>query len=73
MGEVGFTMSLNEKLAAWERRLHSILQQVDALLEDEYGQDWPLHPARPPRGATASGQYDGLFRLSTSGTRCIVL
>jgi hypothetical protein len=61
-------MALNPKLVAWEHRLHEVLQQVDTLLEDEYGHEWPLHPARPPRGATANAQYDGLFRVTASFT-----
>lgn len=59
-------MALNPKLLEWEHRLHGVLQQVDAMLEDQYGHEWPLHPARPPRGTTANAQYDGLFRVTAS-------
>ncbi len=38
------------------------------MLEDEYGQEWALHPARPPRGETGNAQYDGLFRVTASFT-----
>ena len=59
-------MAVHPRLAAWEKRLHDILQQVDAMLEEQYGREWPLHPARPPRGTTANAQYDGLFRVTAS-------
>ena len=59
-------MAVHSKLAGWERRLHQVLQEVDARLEDAYGGTWPLHPARPARGSTANAQYDGLFRVTAS-------
>jgi len=59
-------MGVHPRLAAWEKRLHDVLQQVDAMLEEQYGHEWPLHPARPPRGTTANAQYDGLFRVTAS-------
>lgn len=59
-------MAENARLAAWERRLQQVLQRVDTLLEEEYGREWPLHPARPERGTTANPQYDGLFRVTAS-------
>ncbi len=59
-------MAVHSKLAGWERRLHEVLQEVDARLEEAYGGRWDLHPARPARGSTANSQYDGLFRVTAS-------
>lgn len=52
----------------WERRLRSIFETIDNYLEDCYGDRLPLHPNRPPRGTTASGEMDGLFNLGASFT-----
>ena len=55
-------------LEAFEERLHGVLSAIDRTLEARWGARWPLHPARPPRGAAANPQYDGLFRLTASFT-----
>lgn len=57
---------MNPQLVKWEDALHTVLQKIDAELEDKYGKKWPLHPSRPKRGTTANPQYDGLFRLTAS-------
>ena len=55
-------------LEAFEDRLHGVLSEIDGALEERFGSRWPLHPARPPRGAAANPQYDGLFRVTASFT-----
>ncbi len=57
---------MNPKLARWEAKLDSLLHAIDIKLETKYGQNWPLHPARPQSGTAANPQYDGLFRLTAS-------
>jgi hypothetical protein len=52
----------------WERRLDSILQDVDQELEARFGELYNLHPVRPANGETGNGQYDGLFRITASFT-----
>ena len=52
----------------WERRLRSIFATIDDYLEDHYGDRLPLHPSRPPRGTTSSGEMDGLFNVGASFT-----
>lgn len=52
----------------WEQRLQSIFLTIDEYLEDHYGDRLPLHPNRPPRGTTASGEMDGLFNVGASFT-----
>lgn len=53
-------------LEAFEDRLHGVLSEIDGALEERWGARWPLHPARPPRGAAANPQYDGLFRVTAA-------
>jgi hypothetical protein len=55
-------------LEDFEDRLHGVLSEIDGALEERFGSQWPLHPARPPRGAAANPQYDGLFRVTASFT-----
>ena len=55
-------------LEAFEDTLHGVLSEIDGALEERWGARWPLHPARPPRGAAANPQYDGLFRVTASFT-----
>lgn len=54
------------KAEEWEARLQEALDKVDTALEAEYGDRYPLHPARLPHGQAASRKYDGLFQLGAS-------
>lgn len=54
------------KLSVWEKRLHAILRRIDEALEIRYGDRLPLHPSRPPHGATANPKYSGLFQISAA-------
>lgn len=54
------------KAEQWERRLKAIFDLIDQELEAEYGKDWPLHPARPPEGATSNPEADGLFNVGAA-------
>lgn len=49
------------KAIAWEQTLKQVFDDIDRRLEAKYGALYPLHPARPPRGATANPESDGLF------------
>jgi hypothetical protein len=55
-------------LRLWEQKLKSILDDLDEILENEFGDKFPLHPARPERGVTASKSQDGLFDISANFT-----
>ncbi|MBN1837744.1 MAG: hypothetical protein JW820_17940 [Spirochaetales bacterium] len=50
----------------WESRLRAVFDRIDDYLEDRYGERYPLHPARAPRGATGSREQDGLFNVGAS-------
>lgn len=54
------------KLVEWERKLTTLLHDVDYELEGMYGGKHPLHPARPAHGTTSSRSQDGLFGLTAS-------
>lgn len=43
-----------------------VFRRIDERLEDEYGDRYPLHPARPKEGSTANPAHDGLFNIGAS-------
>ena len=51
------------KLIAWEKTLKSLLDEIDILLEEKYGNDYDLHPARRKHGSTLNRSHDGLFDI----------
>ncbi len=51
------------QLAAWEKKLDTVLDEIDRTLEAEYGDRFRLHPARPEHGSTSDPAMDGLFRV----------
>lgn len=56
------------KAEAWEETLRGVFAKINDYLEARYGHLYPLHPARPPHGATSDGEADGLFELGASFT-----
>jgi len=56
------------KAVKWERKLKEVFRRIDERLEAEYGDRYPLHPARPKEGATANPAHDGLFNIGASFT-----
>lgn len=50
----------------WEETLKRVFDALDAELEAEYGGEYPLHPCRPKRGATANPEDDGLFNVGAA-------
>ena len=50
-------------LIKWEKKLKSVLDEIDILLEDRYGDKYDLHPARRRRGTTSNLSHDGLFDI----------
>ena len=53
-------------LNKFEEHLQDLFDEVDDYLEEKYGGEYPLHPARPPRGKTSSKSQDGLFNVGAS-------
>lgn len=56
------------KLEKWEEKLRKILDELDDLLEDQFGNKYRLHPVRPQRGETSNKSMDGLFDITASFT-----
>jgi hypothetical protein len=56
----------NPKMKKWEKNLRRIFDEIDDHLEDTYGEMYPLHPARAPRGHTANKSHDGLFNVGAA-------
>ncbi len=54
------------KLIQWERTLGAVFDEIDDYLEDHYGSDYQLHPARAARGTTSNKEQDGLFNVGAS-------
>ncbi len=50
-------------LIKWEKKLKSVLDEIDVLLENRYGDKYDLHPARRKHGATSNRSHDGLFDI----------
>ncbi len=59
-------MSRSAVLEEWESRLRLIFLEIDNRFEAEYGNAFPLHPARPRRGTTSASDLDGLFYVGAS-------
>lgn len=55
-------------LIAWEKTLKKILDHLDDTLEDQFGNQYRLHPARPKRGKTSNKSHDGLFDITANFT-----
>lgn len=51
-----------------EDTLRALCEELDHHLEDLYGERYPLHPNRLPRGRASSVFYDGLFSAGTMFT-----
>lgn len=58
----------HHNLVAWERKLKGILDEIDVLLEERYGNDYDLHPARRKHGTTSNRSHDGLFDIRADFT-----
>ena len=56
------------RLAEFERRLKELFDSIDDHLEEKYGSDYRLHPARPSRGRTGNKAQDGLFNVGATFT-----
>ena len=55
-----------EKVIKWENNLKKVFDMIDDEIEERFGRLYPLHPARPRRGATSNKEQDGLFNIGAS-------
>ncbi|MDD2235958.1 MAG: hypothetical protein PHP44_12500 [Kiritimatiellae bacterium] len=56
----------SSRLQEWEKRLKRVFDEIDDVLEKQYGGDYPLHPSRAERGATSNREHDGLFNIGAA-------
>lgn len=59
---------MSHKQQVLEQHLRALCDDLDHFLEDTFGDRYPLHPNRPPRGKAARVAYDGLFSTGTKFT-----
>jgi hypothetical protein len=59
-------MVQHNKLLVWEKRLKTLFDKIDDILEEKYGKLYPLHPRRAKRGSTGDKEQDGLFNVGAS-------
>lgn len=50
----------------WEDKLQDIFNRIDHVLEEKYGELYPLSPNRPAHGKGVTPDADGLFDLGVS-------
>jgi len=55
-------------MVEFDKRLKELFDEVDACIEDLYGDRYPLHPMRPARGETSNPEADGLFNIGVNFT-----
>jgi hypothetical protein len=56
----------HRKAKHWEMRLKAVFDEIDVTLEQEYGNRFPLHPARAKQGTTSNPEMDGLFNVGAA-------
>lgn len=56
----------NPLLEKWEEKLQDIFDEIDHILEEKYGELYPLRPNRPKHKQGVTPDADGLFDLGVS-------
>ena len=56
------------KVLNWERKLKTVFDEIDHILEEEFVGALQIHPNRPLRGSTSNPEADGLFNVGASYT-----
>jgi hypothetical protein len=59
---------IHPKLVQFTNELEALFQEVDEVLENHWGDSFPLHPNRPKRGVTSNPEMDGLFEIAPDFT-----
>ena len=54
------------RVTAWEKKLEALFHEINHIMEDRYGDRYPLHPSRPAHGTTSDPSADGLFNLGAA-------
>lgn len=56
----------HRKAKEWELKLKRVFDEIDVILENEYGDRFLRHPSRPAEGRTSNPEMDGLFNVGAS-------
>ena len=56
------------KTVEFDKRMKKLFDEVDDYIEDLYGEQYPRHPVRLPRGETSNPEADGLFNIGANFT-----
>ena len=56
------------KTVDFDNQMKKLFDEVDNYIEDLYGDHYPLHPVRLPRGEAANPEMDGLFNIGANFT-----
>ena len=56
------------KMIKFDETMKHVFDEIDDYLEDYYGDLYPLHPVRLPRGEAENKSHDGLFNVGASYT-----
>jgi hypothetical protein len=59
-------MARHHAAVQFEKKLKEIFDRIDDYLEEQYGDRYPLHPARAKRNQTANKEADGLFNVGAA-------
>lgn len=59
-------MHPHPKQVILEQTFKKMFDEIDDIMEERYGELWPLHPNRLSRGLTANKESDGLFNVGVS-------
>ena len=63
-----YELMWHPKMTEFDDRMKKLFDEVDDYIEDLYGDKYPLHPVRLPRGETANPEADGLFNIGANFT-----
>lgn len=61
-------MCVHPKLARFDAELENLFREVDEILEEHWGNSFPLHPNRAGKGSTSNPVMDGLFEIAPDFT-----
>lgn len=50
----------------FEKKLKAMFDRIDVELEERWGDEYPLHPARAEFGTVGNPEHEGLFSLGAS-------
>ena len=56
------------RLIEWEKKLKTLFDEVNDMVEEKFGNLYPLRPSRAQHSTTSNREQDGLFNIGASFT-----